>query len=81
MERNIYYQFITAFLFVFAMSACSDDIIMQDSKTGIGGTGDNWAQYDFVVDGADGVATRVRYETGKRSFVGDGDEMGMYDVN
>lgn len=81
MERNIYYQFITAFLFVFAMSACSDDIIMQDSKTGIGGTGDNWAQYDFVLDEPDGVATRVSYETGKRSYFEDGDEVGVYVVN
>ena len=81
MERNIYYQFITAFLFVFAMSACSDDIIMQDSKTGIDGTDDNWAQYDFVLDEPDGVATRVSYETGKRSYFEDGDEVGVYVVN
>lgn len=69
---------ITAFAAVaLAMSACSDELAVQDS---VPGSGDSfWSQYDFVI--SDGIDTRVAYTDLKHAEFEEGDEVGVYVVD
>lgn len=69
---------ITAFAAVaLAMSACSDELAVQDS---VPDSGDSfWSQYDFVI--SDGIDTRVAYTDLEHAEFEEGDEVGVYVVD
>lgn len=62
---------------VLTLSACSDELMVQD---GVPGNGDSfWSQYDFVI--SDDAETRVSYTDTKHSEFEEGDEVGVYVVD